>query len=352
MTAKFLAKDKLAGWLEELSGSRRAYVPVREGDAVVFKPFAPGTEAELSVRPTASAKGTVFPQCEPLMIFNYTKDPEDLGKVNLEITEKINESPAVVVGCRGCDASGFATFDRVYLKKEVTDQNYLARRKNTLFVTMVCERPATTCFCNWVGGGPADTSGADVQMTPVDGGWLLEGVTEDGEKLLDSSLLADGGAKTDAAAKVKEQAESLMSEAPDLSKAPEKLLALFDDASFWEAQSAKCLSCGACTYLCPTCYCFNITDEACGMEGVRLRTWDNCMSSLFTMEASGHNPRPIKANRLKNRVGHKFSYHPTSYEGKIACVGCGRCIKSCPVSVDIRAIVLDAIAAPVAEPEK
>ena len=80
-----------------------------------------------------------------------------------------------------------------------------------------------------------------------------------------------------------------------------------------------------------------------GIDGVRLRSWDTCMSSLFTLEASGHNPRMGKADRLRNRVGHKFSYYPELHGGRFSCVGCGRCIKSCPSMVDIRQIVLDAV---------
>lgn len=352
MAAKFLPETALVSWLAELAKTHRTLVPQREGQAVLFRPFHDGMTPELAVRATTPPKSAVFPRCEPLLTFNATKDEEDPGKVSLDIRERRDDTPAVVVGARACDAAGFNTFDRVYVTDKVTDQNYLARRRNTLFVTLVCDRPATTCFCNWVGGGPADTAGADVQMTPLEGGWLLEAVTERGRALLAGSLLEDGSARTGEAEDVREAAEAGMGEPPDLADVPQKLLGLFDDSGFWEAMSAKCLSCGACTYLCPTCYCFNITDEKCGMEGVRLRTWDNCMSSQFTMEASGHNPRPAKAHRLRNRVGHKFSYYPTLHGGNIACVGCGRCIKSCPVSVDIRSIVLNAKAAPAAEVEK
>ncbi len=129
----------------------------------------------------------------------------------------------------------------------------------------------------------------------------------------------------------------------DFAPAQDKLMALFDDMEFWGDVSAKCISCGACTYLCPTCYCFNITDEGAGLSGRRVRSWDNCMSHQFTLEASGHNPRPTKAHRLRNRVGHKFSYYPAIHDEVIACCGCGRCIKSCPVSVDIREIVVRAM---------
>jgi hypothetical protein len=97
--------------------------------------------------------------------------------------------------------------------------------------------------------------------------------------------------------------------APDLRQVPQRFLALFDNMDFWMDQSARCLSCGVCTYLCPACSCFNITDENSGLKGKRLRTWDTCMSALYTLEGSGHNPRVSRAHRLRNRVGHKFCYH-------------------------------------------
>lgn len=352
MAAKFLAHDKLMPWLAELSETYRTLVPQRNGNAVVFLPFDPESAPELSVRPTAPPKGTIFPQCEPLLSFKYTKDEQNPGKVTLDIREQKDETPTVVIGARGCDAAGFNSFDRVYVTDKVTDQNYLARREHTLFVTLVCEKPATTCFCNWVGGSPANRDGADVQMTPLADGWLLEGVSERGMALLAGAALDDGDSRMSEARSVKMKAEERMGEAPDLGKVPQQLHDLFDDNGFWEAVSAKCLSCGACTYLCPTCYCFNITDEKQGMEGVRLRTWDNCMSHQFTSEASGHNPRPTKAHRLKNRIGHKFGYYPSLHNGNIACVGCGRCIKSCPVSIDVREVVRTVISAPIAQMEK
>jgi ferredoxin len=171
---------------------------------------------------------------------------------------------------------------------------------------------------------------------------VVEAVTDKGEALMQAGALSDAGDKVSDAQRVKEEALAKMGEAVDFEGAPEKLLSLFDNMSFWEDASAKCISCGACTYLCPTCYCFNITDESFGMSGERIRTWDTCMSYLFTLEGSGHNPRPTKAHRLKNRMGHKFSYYPSLHEGLIACCGCGRCIKSCPVCVDIREVVLAA----------
>ena len=98
------------------------------------------------------------------------------------------------------------------------------------------------------------------------------------------------------------------------------------------------MSCGACTYLCPTCYCFNMTDEQAVNKGERIRSWDSCMFPHFTLETSGHNPRSKKAQRFKQRVGHKFVYYPEKY-GELACSGCGRCIRFCPISMEIGKVV-------------
>jgi ferredoxin len=342
--AKFIKSDQVSAWLEELGQKHEVLAPRNEGDAIVFKPYDAKKGFNIEREATAPPKKACFPQSETLVEFSHIKDLENPEKVALDVKETIPDSSWVVFGSRPCDARGFTMFDRVYLNGKHVDVYYKARRENTCFITLACEKGETTCFCNWVGSGPSDPTGSDVLMVPVDGGYFLEAVSDRGEKLLESSLLEDGGSKQTAADEFRANADQSMSEAQDLTKAPEKLLEAFNDMDFWEEQSSKCLSCGACTYLCPTCYCFNITDESDGISGQRIRSWDNCMSNQFTLEASGHNPRPTKAHRLRNRVGHKFSYYPDLHDGVISCCGCGRCIKSCPVGVDIREIVLNAIA--------
>ena len=114
-----------------------------------------------------------------------------------------------------------------------------------------------------------------------------------------------------------------------------KLDGIFEE-EVWETITNNCLGCGACTYLCPTCHCFDITDEINGSgEGIRLRSWDSCQYSLFTKHASGHNPRVNKKQRMRQRIMHKFSYTVEKNEA-IFCVGCGRCVHHCPVNLDIR----------------
>lgn len=351
MEAKYISAAKLSDWLVELGARFQVWAPRYEGlgktGAVVYRRFDPARPLELKRKPTESAKQVIFPRSEALINFRRNQDPENPGKPALTLEVPEAPAPALIFGCLPCDARGFLVFDPVYdgsgTKGEKKDVYYLRRRAGTLIIAKACASVFKTCFCHWVGGSPASTEGADVLATEAEGGYLLMPVTPEGAAVLDSPLLEKAAeAQVEAAEASHRQAEAKLGPVADLSRAPEALWEKFENKDFWSGESAHCLSCGACTYLCPTCYCFNMTDEYAGTNGTRLRSWDACMTPLFTLEASGHNPRQSKAERLKNRVGHKFSYYPRLHAARIACVGCGRCIKSCPSGVDIRRIVTDA----------
>ncbi|MBW2368942.1 MAG: 4Fe-4S dicluster domain-containing protein [Deltaproteobacteria bacterium] len=340
---RFLKTQSVIPFIEELTGSYRVLAPICHGDSVVFRPYAKGDCVELKRLPTESPKESTFPRNETLMVYERKPATGDAPNAEIVLEETLPEDKTVVFGSRPCGARGKLIFDRVYETESIRDPYYTTRRDNTLFMSLACAAPENTCFCHSVGGGPADPAGSDVLLTPVDGGLVVEAVTEAGAALLGSGLLeAATEDQVQAADAVEQASAALLGDPEPLDQAGEKLIGLFDDKDFWDEMSAKCISCGTCTYLCPTCYCFNITDETAGNQGKRVRTWDTCMYYMFTLEASGHNPRTAKANRLKNRIGHKFSYYPALHDNVVACCGCGRCIKSCPVSVDIRHIVRSA----------
>lgn len=347
--AKFVSWDQMPEWMAWAGEKAAVFAPQRRGKAVVYARWQKGDALELASRPTESAKRVLFPRCESLFTFSRQGEAEYPVQQGLVFEEAAEPGESVIFCALSCDARGFLAFDPVYdgsgTKGQARDPYYLKRRERSTLVVRACQGPLATCFCNWVGGGPASEQGADVLAVDVEGGLLLSPVTEKGAALLECPLLeAADEARIKAADAARDKAQKSMPQAPDLAPSAEALYGLFGNADFWTGQSAHCLSCGACTYLCPTCYCFNMTDESNGLTGTRLRSWDNCMSPQFTLEASGHNPRQGKAARLKNRVGHKFSYYPKLHGGRFSCSGCGRCIKSCPSSVDIRQIVLDAIA--------
>lgn len=344
-TPKFLATEKLLPWLTRQAADRRVLAPVREGEAVVFRPFASGRTLCLDQPATVSPKTALIPPSETLMAYRYVKDPEDPDKVVLDVHETLHTTPTLLFGVRPCDARGAAVIDRVFADPENPDKYYTARRDTTVVASIACTTPAPTCFCHWTGGDPAGSEGSDILLTPVTGGYLALALTPRGEPFLeDENFTAPPESAQDEAEAAHAAAREALGEATDLTGAPEHIAALFDHTDLWQQVSDKCLSCGVCSYVCPTCYCFNITDEPKGSTGTRVRSWDNCMSALFTLEGSGHNPRADKSQRFRNRVGHKFAYYPQSHGGEIACVGCGRCIRSCPVSMDIREVLCGVLA--------
>ena len=204
---------------------------------------------------------------------------------------------------------------------------------------MACSSPSKTCFCTDVGGGPYNTDGLDVLLSDVGDRFLVEILTEKGERLLHNSPYLTTATESDLS-----ERQSIASEARDQIKPQvvveglkERLDCLFDEP-IWNFLHETCLGCGVCTFACPTCHCFDIMDEADGDQGKRLRIWDSCQYPLFTHHSSGHNPRPSGSARMRQRIMHKFHYLAENV-GLLGCVGCGRCIRNCPVNIDIRQVL-------------
>ncbi|MBE0432222.1 4Fe-4S dicluster domain-containing protein, partial [candidate division WOR-3 bacterium] len=238
-----------------------------------------------------------------------------------------------------CDAMAISLMDQVFLEGGVQDPYYARRRTKTMIISFACIDPGSACFCSSMGGGPDSETGADLVFYELKDRYYIRKVSEPG-----AAILAVAGVKvSNATVKDCEEKEGLM----DRSRA--KLEKEFDavtlagkledfDADIWETLHQKCLGCGVCTYLCPTCHCFDITDEIVKAHGRRVRTWDSCMFPLFTLHASGHNPRPGAKQRMRQRLMHKFNY-ALKNAGQVFCVGCGRCIIHCPVNLDIRTVL-------------
>lgn len=343
---RFVTADDLPNFLGCLKDMGHAVLSPQEVSsdtrpAVIFAPWEKGMPINLA-KASVSPKETVMPECFELFTVRNIITPDGEQP---EYTVKMQSPPVTVFGCRACDARGFASFDMTFLQGLYPDPYYKARREALTVITLTCDTGCETCFCHWVGIGPTSPTGSDILMTKIENGYVLQAITSAGENLLNETSLEDGSAKFPQAEEVRKKAWASLVPAPKIMNVPEKLSQVFNDEAFWEEQTARCISCGACTYFCPTCYCFNITDEGeqQSEKGARrLRSWDNCMSSRYTREASGHNPRPKKAQRMRNRVSHKFWTFPLNW-GSFLCSGCGRCITHCPVNLDIREIVLAAI---------
>jgi ferredoxin len=272
-------------------------------------------------------KEILFPQTETL--FNY-----NLGKKQTIGMPK-KEAPNIILAIRPCDAKSFVILDKVF-DEDVQDIYYLNKRKNTTLIGLTCNEPPSNCFCTSLGGAPGDTLGLDILLTSFGDEFFVEVISDKGKALIANN--PDLFGKTKKAQekqkdKIKEKAVSSMKRHIEVEGIKEKLDTIFDH-SIWREMSRECVGCSICTYLCPTCHCFDIQDENLSDEGKRVRVWDTCSNPEYTLHASGHNPRPGRMNRTRNRIYHKYNYYPINSD-IIACVGCGRCITRCPVNIDI-----------------
>lgn len=335
----FLPKNKLNDLLKALSKDATVYAPIAEGDTIIFKPFSDESTLCFDRPADSPPKSIIYPQSEVIFSYKYLKKTDDPKKTSVELETCMDYPETIIFGCRPCDAKGFTVFDRVFIESNGPDIYYQDRRKKTVIITISCPSPYAGCFCTSLGDSPAGKEGSDMLITEMENGFFFEPVTEKGKTMLSIPEMEDGSKYIEDAHKKQQQAHDKVKKPfPDIThnKISKKL---FNEDEFWHKAVNKCVSCGTCTFLCPTCYCFNFTDEQTLEKGERIRSWDSCMFYHFTLEASGHNPRPTKFLRYRNRVGHKFVFYPEKYDGITACTGCGRCIRYCPVSVDISKIV-------------
>ncbi len=321
---KLIARDKLPELWEALAARGPLYLPVQEGPVVSFKTWEEGAEANLEATATAVSPKDVFLPREETFL-QYKSDGTKLELIPLEDID-----PVTVFGIHPCDLRAVEMLDKVYLEQDPPDTLYKKRRENTTVVALSCDRPDPFCFCNEFDVDPADAPGADVMAYLRNGNVLLEARNDKGRALLEQAgdLLQDGSAESVEKKEVKTADFGL-----NLEGLPENLKERFEDPA-WDELYKSCLGCGVCTYVCPTCYCFDVEDFGHEREGQRFRCWDSCMYGHFTEMAGGHNPRAGRRERVRQRFMHKLRYYPETF-GEIACVGCGRCLRSCPVNLDI-----------------
>jgi len=323
-TGKLIRKQSLEKLYNLLSANRKVYAPVIADDKQVEYKYNPDFKDVTfdHIRSTLSVKNVVFPKVENLFYYSNTKTESTITDID------INKIPEVVLwGAHPCDTAAFDILRSIFCW-DIKDEFFAKRLEKMLVVGLSCHLSDEYCFCTSVDLAPNSQKGSDILLTRLQNGdYQAEILTEKGNGIVTSSP---------------ELFESISEEKVSMTEVKQKFnheqvtakLAGAFENPFWVANSLRCIGCGACAYVCPTCACFDIQDETKGKNGKRYRSWDSCGFGLFTLHTSGHNPRQVQSQRWRQRIMHKFSYMPERNES-LGCVGCGRCSSGCPVDMNI-----------------
>ncbi len=327
--------DKTERLFEAISKSYNLFLPIdSENGTADYKKWESGVKWSCALNTENSPKNLFFPQVEDLMKFKTEGKTVEIDDIRRD------SEPFVVFGVRACDVKSFEVLDRVFLQEPV-DSYYSRRRSNSVIVSLSCSKPSETCFCTVFGIDPTDPAG-DVSTWKTDTELFLKANTEKGSALLEVLYDLLDTCDDCSADSVKSESTKIIEKLPlgKLSTKPfgkGKTKELFDIPE-WDELSQSCIGCGTCTFVCPTCQCYDIKDFNTGKGIIRYRCWDSCMYSEFTKMAHGNN-RLTQKERFRQRFMHKLVYYPENNNGLFSCVGCGRCVAKCPISMNIAKVM-------------
>jgi sulfhydrogenase subunit beta (sulfur reductase) len=331
---KILAKKNVPDVLRSWSKDFKVLSPTKQeqGDCI-FDIFSEEKFTLEYNKPPMPPKSSFLPQSEVI----FTVDHGDFTPV-------VSEGRTLLFGIRACDLMGILQSKSFY-GRDRDDVYFRAHSKNTVVVVLACNQSQNeTCFCTTMRSGPYAEKGFDVQLFDMGDDFFVEEGSEIGKELTSSETFTEIG-QTDVfeqLTRIKNTALNSIPLVPFIADAMDILKNSKGSDNVWEALGRKCISCGGCVHVCPTCTCYNVADRTCTPEsGERIRTWDTCLYGGFTREASGHNPRSSQGLRLKRRHEHKLLYfNETDIQGALSgCVGCGRCSDYCPVHIGTLEVV-------------
>ncbi|MCX7592067.1 MAG: 4Fe-4S dicluster domain-containing protein [Kiritimatiellae bacterium] len=332
-----LTREEILGSLDLLLPTMRILAPVLRDGVSGFEWIESVEEVRFITGgiPNIPPKKGLLPRTEVLFYFARTGREDSLASPPPPM-------PQLIFGLHPCDIRAVRILDTVFSAPPQPDGLYLTRREATTLIglgTSPREVPPHAFFED-LGIGCLDNRDCDLFLVPLpENRFVLEVLSDKGAKLARQFKCG----RTASAEEIRSVADLRQQAAggvrchfagAEFQKRLEKQF----DIPLWQELGEKCLSCGVCAFLCPTCHCFDIQDIAQADKGCRVRLWDTCQFELFTMHASGHNPRPEQKQRARQRIFHKFDYGERNF-GLPFCVGCGRCVAKCPMHNDLRQVL-------------
>jgi ferredoxin len=323
-TKKFIKFDDFEEGIKLFLKTYDVFSPVKVGENYSYQKL--GAEDEI--------KSSEYRTQEPIKSF-FLSAKEDL--------QEIADKKILILNAKACDLKSLKILDWVFGQGEFRDPIYLKKRENSIIISSDCTSFKEVCFCTSLNYKPYPEEGFDLNLSPLKDGYILEIASEKGEKLVENFSLKE---PTEAQIKEMQDNRKLISE--KVKQNAERFISsniyqnLADsvrkgfDSEIWDEESQRCVECGGCTNICPTCHCFFLIYKKDGLE--RLRAWDSCLYKSYAQVAGGANPRKKLSQRLRNRFIKKFDYFPFVLQ-EYACTGCGRCVEVCMGKIDIREIL-------------
>jgi len=332
MRAVKMKKENLFDFFKAIKGFGTLWGPVKNGSKFSLEKINDYSQIDLTaLRTKIPFKKFLFPPKMSMFSFDEKGVKESLDNIPHQ----------VIFGIHPCDTHALMIMDNFHTQTN-PDPYYIERRKRTAMIQLSCI-PDDKCFCKTTNTDHAET-GFDLALTELTdffivwiGSSLGDDMIRECPEIIDEHITHDDLQEY---INWRKHRESSFKLDMDFSGMP-SLMELYWDDVLWKELGERCLSCGSCTLVCPTCPCFNVIDEINlrNTQGKRIRQWDSCMFREYSMVAGGHNFREARADRLKLRFTHKLQAFVGEF-GKPACVGCGRCIDICPVDIDIRTVAM------------
>lgn len=320
--------------LDAVSEQMELYVPKKSGEFYVFSKYDPSARQTVefnNIRACTPVKDFLFPVRELAAIYPGSIDPQQV-------------KPFGIFGLKDCDLRSLEVLDKVFIEDDFEDPFYVKRRENMFIIASDCFEPGESCFCNVMGGKPFTEKGFDLNISRVQGGFIVETGSEKGgefvkkhsnlfKTLPENALNEREKNRNETEKQLAEQNADMKFDCP--------VREIFDnseDSEVYDVEAKTCVECQACTRICPTCHCFYLYDTKQKEYFAKMKMWDSCMRWAYAEVAGGANPRKALGDRIKHRLMHKFVYFLDRYGLKM-CIGCGRCVDAEAGKVDIREIM-------------
>jgi NAD-dependent dihydropyrimidine dehydrogenase PreA subunit len=333
MDIHYLSGVNFKRWIARLSQQVPLYHPKSINGKIIYQRFISEEEVNLGEVRTV----------EPLKLFFFSLSRKVANYPSSAIMKKAK--PRIFLGAKACDLRALEILDKVFIESEYREPFYLDERKNTILIGSDCTKLTDVCFCNLLGFEPYPKKGFDLNLSPLQEGFLVEVGSEKGKELISCYKdFFDRPTKAGIEERKRKRKKCL-----DLLKTNtisfktkesyQEIVQRNHDSPLWEKAAEDCVECGLCTHICPSCHCYLLYDEEKKTSFFeRFRMWDSCQYKGFAQVAGGATPQPSRPARLRHRYLHKLDYFKTNF-ALYMCTGCGRCVEGCLGKIDMREVL-------------